>query len=288
MYCDSHVEFTHHPKDVRKKTSPFLNAQISPNIINKVKPDLLFLAVSVFPTKNDWEKMLWVIDSYLKTIEENKWTLILEHDDLKKIGIKIILHVEDLGPIGKDLGKIDFLYQLGIRSIGLTHNYANQFAGGALTSAGLTDFGKATVRKIISKNIILDFAHLSEKAFFDIQKEFLLKPFVSHTGLKSCFENPRNASDDILLNVEQNQGYIGIGVAGSFLKRQGASVDNYLEQIQYAQKIAGSKRVGIGSDLGGIVSYLPKGMENLEKTAKLNLSEDILGDNLLRFVKDAI
>lgn len=285
MYSDSHVEFIHPSEDLKDLDPEFLNSQINVTQINKIKPELLFLAAYVLPGKNSWQKLLWALNEYKKVIKKNGWNLVQKYSDLEIRNINIILHVEDLSPIGKDLRKISYLKTIGIRSVGLTHNKANQFAGGALTNLGLTDLGKEAVKNIIAEGLILDFAHLSKKAFFKIQKDFSIIPFISHTGLKYGTKNPRNISNNILKNIMDNNGYVGIGMAGSFLKPKDASISDYLKQIKYAVKIVGPKSVGIGSDLGGITSYLPKGIKNLESIPKLDLPRSILKDNLLNFIR---
>lgn len=264
-YCDSHVEFIHHPEDDAKLSNlEWVKSQISPKQINAVRPSLLFLAVFVDPGDNAWQKILWVVDEYLKVIAENKWILVRGKADLLRKGIKIILHIEDLSAIGRDLEKIGVLYDLGVRSIGLTHNYANQFAGGSLTpDIGLKSLGKQAIIKFRSAGIMLDHAHLSKKAVFDVYEQFELPVFISHTGVAGVYASPRNTDDDLLKLVAKSSGYIGIGCAGSFLAKEGATLSDYIAQIKYAQSISGPDRVGIGSDLGGVVSYLPANLQNL-------------------------
>lgn len=222
--------------------------------------------------------MLWVVNEYLKVIHENKWTLVTNKSDLRKKGIKIILHVEDLSAIERDLGKLDVLYKLGVRSIGLTHNLANQFAGGSLDpSVGLSFLGKRVIKKLLSLRILLDYAHLSKQAVLDVYEQFKLPVFISHTGIAGVYPILRNVDDDVLRMVAKSSGYVGVGCAGSFLAKSGSTVSDYLAQIKYAQSIAGAGRVGIGSDLGGVVSYLPKNLENYQGLSKI--TKFLLEDN---------
>lgn len=283
-YSDSHVEFIHHQDDLVGLDPAFISGQINPSLINQVQPDLLFLAIYVDPAPNAWGKMLWVTQEYLKTIKENNWQLVLSKADLNLEGIKVILHVEDLAGIGEDLEKIDQLFSLGIRSIGLTHNQANQFAGGSLTpNEPLTELGSAAIQRLARLGVILDFAHLSTQSFKDVVSQFSLPAFVSHAGVQGAFANPRNLPDEILTLIKQHNGYLGVGLAGSFLAKEFATREDYLRQIDYAVSHLGPDKVGVGSDLGGIVSFLAKDLENISRIPELTpLLPDpaILGENL--------
>lgn len=287
--CDSHVEFVHHKKDIKDpKVLDFIGGQISPEQINQMGSGLFFLAVFVEQSQDAYQKAVEVISAYHKIIIKNKWNLVLDKGDIKSGKINVLLHLEDLFCIGNDLEKIDELYLSGIRSIGLTHNKANQFSSGALEGkSGLTDLGRRAVKRIISRGIVLDAAHISEKGFFDIAK-MGIKPFISHCGLKSLVDKPRNVSDKILQEIKCKGGYVGIGCAGSFLSRDTAEIKDYIKQIEYAQKIAGDNRVGIGSDFGGIISSLPIGLNKLVDFQKKDLTalgNSIRAANLLNFMK---
>jgi len=269
--CDSHIEFIHHKKDLSDpKLLDFIASQISPEMINKFGSGLFFIAVYVEPGEDAYRNAVEVINSYHKEIRKNHWNLVLEKGDIQPKKINVILHLEDLSCIGRDLSRIDELYLLGIRSIGLTHNKKNQFSSGALEGkGGLTKLGKTAVEKILSRNIILDLAHISEKSFFEVCQNYKIVPFISHCGIRSLLDNPRNVSDKILDYVKKNDGYIGIGCAGSFLSIQEATADDYLAQVRYAESRCGKERVGVGSDFGGIISSVPVGIEDISKLQDL-------------------
>lgn len=266
-FCDSHIEFIHHKRDLTDpKLLNFVKSQVNPEMINKFKSALFFVAVYVEPGAGAYSKAIEVLNSYHREISKNNWNLVLDKGDIKPNRINVILHLEDLFCIGRDIGRIDELFLLGIRSIGLTHNKKNQFSSGALEgNGGLTKLGKKAVEKILSRNIILDLAHLSEKSFFEICEGYKIIPFISHCGIRALFNNPRNISDRILDYIKKSGGYIGIGCAGSFLSAKQATVKDYLAQVDYAKNRCGESRVGIGSDFGGIISSVPTGIENISK-----------------------
>lgn len=270
-YSDSHVEYIHHPRDLQDLTNPeFLTGQINADLINQVQPNLLFLAIYVDSGEAAWERLLWVLEAYKKDIAHNGWITVLSREDLNRDGIKIILHVEDLHAIGDDLSKVEELYRLGVRSIGLTHNQLNQCAGGSLErEKGLTELGKQAIKKITVLGMVFDWAHLGPQSFRDALEVTDVPPFISHAGVFGAFVNPRNVSDEVLTAIRERDGYIGLGLAGSFLGESTATQESYLTQIRHAESIVGASRVGVGSDLGGIISFLPEGLNSIADISQL-------------------
>ncbi|MBI4022715.1 membrane dipeptidase [Candidatus Berkelbacteria bacterium] len=290
IYADSHVEFIHHPDDLAELPDPGMSLrQINPDLIDAVQPELLFLACWVEAGDSAWDKLQWVLAEYQRVIAERGWRLVKSRADLDQPGVKILLHVEDLAAIGDDLGRIDWLHEQGIRSIGLTHNHRNQFAGGSLAlQDGLSDLGRQAIALMQERGILLDYAHLSPQAFRDVWARFKLRPFVSHTGIKAAYDQPRNLSAELLEIVRDGDGYVGVGFAGSFLAKAGATIDQALEHLTAALAIVGPDHVGIGSDFGGIISYLPTGLESIADIPQ-NLAPRLPdpamgGANLLRLV----
>lgn len=88
---------------------------------------------------------------------------------LKQDGIGAILTIEGCEAIGKDAMKLRLLYRLGVRSFGLTWNYANLLADGALeTRGGFNDFGKHVVQELNTLHVWTDVSHLNERSFWDV------------------------------------------------------------------------------------------------------------------------
>ncbi|GAA3323810.1 hypothetical protein GCM10020331_049170 [Ectobacillus funiculus] len=80
--------------------------------------------------------------------QQEKDILTLQEEE-----IGALLTLEGCDAIGSSLTRLQTLYRLGVRSVGLTWNYANAVADGALETrgAGLSDFweaGRTTVERI--------------------------------------------------------------------------------------------------------------------------------------------
>ena len=165
----------------------------------------------------------------------------------------IITGTEGLSFLHGDWGKLDMLYDIGMREFSLTWNETNEFAGGAGgdPSTGLSSAGIKCVRKIRELGAILDLAHASKATFFDAVS-IIDGPFmVSHGNIAHLYEHPRNLTDEQLRIVRDHNGVLGISAYAPFLSADPAkwTVATMCDNIEYAAEIAGIDHVGLGFDL---------------------------------------
>lgn len=159
---------------------------------------------------------------------------------------------EGLSFLHGDCGKLDVLYDIGMREFSLTWNETNEFAGGAAgdPSAGLSRAGIECVKKIKGLSAILDLAHASKATFYDAVK-IIDGPFmVSHANIAHFHEHPRNLSDDQLRIIRDLNGVLGISAYAPFLSSDPAkwTVASLCDNIEHAAETAGIDHVGLGFD----------------------------------------
>lgn len=189
---------------------------------------------------------------------------------LKEGEIGAMLTLEGLDAIGNDMTKLDILCQLGVRSIGLTWNYANLAADGALEprGGGLTLFGKEIVGYNNKHRLLTDVSHLSEKAFWDVM-ELADYPIASHSNSRSLCNHPRNLTDDQAVAMFNKGGLIHIVYNPPFVKEDGAvTITDLVEHIDHFCSLGGLKQVGLGSDFDGISTVIP-GLEDASMVQNL-------------------
>ena len=173
---------------------------------------------------------------------------------------------------------------------------------------GLTEFGKEVVREMNRLGIMVDVSHVSDKTFYDALEVSTKPVIISHSSCRAISDIPRNVTDDMLRALAKNGGVIGINFGEGFLNPKdadllkasiaaisaepsltGKALDEYAAQelrrdsnpqptygtledavdhIDHAVKIAGIDHVGIGSDFDGISSP-PKGLEDISKMPAL-------------------
>jgi membrane dipeptidase len=90
--------------------------------------------------------------------------------DLERVGsdgrIALLLSLEGAEPLEGDPARLDELWELGVRMVGLTWNFPNAFAGGiGSPEQGLTDVGRALVDRVGELGGVVDLAHASEPTF---------------------------------------------------------------------------------------------------------------------------
>ncbi|MFD3445542.1 dipeptidase [Microbacteriaceae bacterium 4G12] len=184
--------------------------------------------------------------------------LILTKDDVNQLQdheIGAILTLEGCEAIGHSLTRLTALYRLGVRSVGLTWNFSNAVADGALETrgAGLSLFGKDVVEELNKHRMWTDVSHLSERGFWDVMEQAHY-PIASHSNVFALRPHPRNLKNEQIQALIQKDGMIGITFVTSFLKEEKpVYIDDVIRHLDYVCSLGGDKHVGFGSDFDGIV-----------------------------------
>ena len=159
-----------------------------------------------------------------------------------------VLGTEGSHALDGDLANIDRLYDTGLRIMGLQHFFDNKL-GGSLhgeTGAGLTDFGREAVERMLGKDMIIDVAHSSEQVVLDVLA------IVSHTGFKGHCDTPRNISDKTMQAIAADGGLIGVGYWDAAVCE--TSVAAIVDAIRDGIDLVGVDHVALGSDYDGTIT----------------------------------
>jgi membrane dipeptidase len=183
-----------------------------------------------------------------------------------------VLHLEGAEAIDPELSSLDLWYAAGLRSLGPVWSRSNAFGHGVPfvfpsspdIGLGLTDAGKALVRRCAELGILVDLSHLNEAGFWDIAR---LEPgplVASHAGAWALANASRNLTDAQLDAIGATDGLVGIVFAASFLRPDFRdSPDTPLELIaEHARYVAdriGVSHVALGSDFDGTTIPAPLG-----------------------------
>ncbi|KKK37354.1 diguanylate cyclase [Mesobacillus campisalis] len=186
-----------------------------------------------------------------------------DFDTLEKGRVGAFLSLEGVDAIGNDLGKLRILYQLGVRSVGLTWNNANLAADGAgePRGAGLTSFGKEIVQLNNEHKVLTDVSHLCEKAFWDCL-EVAEYPIASHSNSRHLCNHVRNLHDQQASALFEKNGMLHVVFFPDFVVEGGkANVQDVVRHIDRFCALGGVNNLGFGSDFDGISSHV-SGLEN--------------------------
>jgi membrane dipeptidase len=191
--------------------------------------------------------------------------------DRLKIGqIGAMLTLEGVDAIGNDLAKLHILYQLGVRSVGLTWNQANLAADGAgePRGGGLTLFGKQIVEFNNEYQILTDVSHLSDKGIWEVI-ELAKYPIASHSNARALCSHLRNLTDEQAQAMFAKGGLIHVVYNPPFVKESGeVTIPDLVKHIDHFCSLGGVKQIGFGSDFDGISTFITR-LEDSSKSQNL-------------------
>lgn len=134
--------------------------------------------------------------------------------------ISILLGMENGSPVRKSLSLLREFFRLGVRYMTLVHNADNDIADSAAQAqkwGGLSPFGIEVVEEMNRLGMMIDVAHISDKAFYDCLK-YSSKPIVStHSCCRALASHRRNMTDDMIKKMSDKGGVIQINFYPSFL-----------------------------------------------------------------------
>lgn len=167
-----------------------------------------------------------------------------------------------------DLNKLELLFKRGVRYMTITWNNSIPWAtsaadettpGGALNSdgkKGLTEFGRAVIKRMNELGMMVDVSHVGEQTFWDITT-ITTKPIIaSHSCVWNLCNHRRNLKDEQIKAIAKSGGVIFLNFyAGfidstyerkrnAFLKQHQAEIEGLIKQGKqkdYALMMVGDK-----------------------------------------------
>jgi membrane dipeptidase len=175
-----------------------------------------------------------------------------------------VLHLEGAEAIDPGLEALEDWYAFGLRSLGPVWSRANAFASGVPfrfpsspdTGPGLTDAGRALVRRCAQLGILVDLSHLNEAGFWDVARLDAGPLVASHAAAHSLCRTSRNLTDAQLDAIGRSGGLVGIVFAVAFLRSDFADdpdtpLERIVEHARHVRDRIGMDHVALGSDFDG-------------------------------------
>ncbi|MFX0125251.1 MAG: dipeptidase [Candidatus Hodarchaeota archaeon] len=161
--------------------------------------------------------------------------------------------LESASSIENEVDRIDILYGLGIRSMGLNYSESNMLGCGLgeIRDGGLTDFGYDCIIRMNKVNMLIDVSHVSDQTAIDAIETSKEPIIISHCGAKALNPIARMFPDEVLQVLAEAKGVIGIEAAPGFTATKNnpiPSIDTYMEHIEYCIDLMGIDFVGCGPD----------------------------------------
>jgi membrane dipeptidase len=215
---------------------------------------------------------------------------LIEARKSNKQVIGAMLGIEGGHALEASMENLEKVYAAGVRMIGPTHFFDNEFGGSAHgeNGAGLSDFGKESVKKMNELGIFIDLAHSSPAIVEDVLNLSSKPVMVSHTGVRAVLDSQRNLSDEQIRKIAENGGIIGIAFFDMAVGEP--ELPNIIASIKHVRDLVGVDYVALGSDYDGSVAVpfditgLPLIVEGLMNAG---FSEEeiraVMGENVKKF-----
>lgn len=250
------------------------------------------------------DKATWkVLDRFDRIIREGEGKLVkvLEPEDVTQARARglmaALLAVEGGHVLEGSLENLHRLWERGVRMLTITHFVPNGIADGANVPLnfyhGLSDFGLEVVREMESLGMMVDVAHCSDQAFFQVLEHASRPVLCSHGALRSLKNLSRNLSDDQIRALGQSGGLMGIIFFPSFLGNLTSDIRAVAVHAARAAELIGAERLALGTDMDGF-TWMPKGFVDAsdwpqvtQALLDVGFSADdvrgILGENFLNY-----
>jgi membrane dipeptidase len=167
--------------------------------------------------------------------------------------VGLIFGLEAATPIGNDLEKLDILYGLGIRQIGIAYSDSNALGGGLKepTDGGLTYLGRRAVQRMNRLGLAIDVSHSSDQTGIQTCAASDRPVLITHAGARALWDIPRLKSDAALKAVADTGGVIGISAAPHTTisaAHPRHSILSVMDHFRYCVDLVGIDHVGFGPD----------------------------------------
>jgi membrane dipeptidase len=184
-----------------------------------------------------------------------------------KLGI--ILSFESAEMLQGRLESLALFRDLGVRVMQLSYNRKSPFAAGVMEpeGGGLTPLGRQAVSEMNRLGIAIDLSHANPATTAEVLDLSTKSPLMTHAGCAAIHAHPRNKTDEQLRALADRGGVVGIfDLPYLTASPRQPTVEDYLQHVEHALKVAGEDHVGIGSDADILpLDLSEKGMADLNR-----------------------
>ena len=167
--------------------------------------------------------------------------------------IALIPSLESATPIENEVDRIDILYGLGVRMMGIVYSESNALGSGLREprDGGLTDFGYDCVKRMNKIGMAIDVSHAGDQTALDTIEASDKPIMISHAGARALNGTARMFPDEVLTALAERDGVIGIEAAPHTTYTRNHpehSIESYMEHMEYCIELMGIDHVGAGPD----------------------------------------
>ena len=199
--------------------------------------------------------------------------------------LSAMIGIENAYSLGHDLHRLDAAYDRGARYVGLVHVGDNDLCTSSLPDTehgesamnspgdhGMTDFGRAVVKRANALGIMVDISHASDRCVRDALVISTAPLIASHSGARAVLDHPRNLPDDLLRAIAARGGVIQAVAYKEFLKKDPGR--EAAEKKLQAQVARAAGDATYDSDKHDYLPAMARGMAEIEKKFPLPTVDD--------------
>ena len=209
------------------------------------------------------EELMRCVAEEIKTAED--FRLVYSYEDIQSARqdgkIYVLLGLEGMAAMGSDISWVDRYYEFGCRHGMLTWNEVNELGAGAVSGevSGLTDAGRAAVRRMQELGMIVDVSHLNAAGFWDIMDITEQPVIASHSNCHSLCPVPRNLTDDQMRAIRDTGGVVGLNSYAPFIAaaEEDRTLERFADHACHMIDVMGIDHVGFGMDFMDFLSDFP-------------------------------
>ena len=167
--------------------------------------------------------------------------------------IAFVVSIEGAAMIENELDRLDVLYGLGVRAIGIAYSEGNALGAGLKEprDGGLTVFGRQAVRRMNKLGMAIDVSHSGDRTALDTIEVSEQPVFITHAGARALWNSNRLKPDEVIKACADKGGVIGIEAAPHTTiteKQPRHSIESFMEHFEYCVDLVGIDHVAFGPD----------------------------------------
>jgi membrane dipeptidase len=169
--------------------------------------------------------------------------------------LAIVPCIESCMPLENELDRIEVLYGLGVRMMGITYAESNALGTGEAdmrpNDGGLSSFGYDAIERMNKLGMAVSLGHASDRTVLDVAEASDAPVFLSHNGARALLDSTRLNTDEGLAAVADTGGVIGVNAAPHATpsaEHPRHSIASTMDHFEYLVDLVGVDHVTFGPD----------------------------------------
>ncbi|WP_049622808.1 dipeptidase [Frateuria defendens] len=198
--------------------------------------------------------------------------------------LSAMIGIENAYSLGHQLANLDAAYARGARYVGLVHVGHDDLCTSSMpqadlgdppvSDAGLSDFGRAVVKRANALGMMVDISHASDACVRDVLALSSAPIIASHSSARALVNHPRDLPDELLRAIAAKGGVIQAVAYKGFLK-----LDPGRELAEKALEARVAKQHGrkqFDDELDGYSPEMKQGLAAIEQRYPLPTLDDFV------------